>query len=433
MQMKTRQNTTLYSTLYSTLYTMTRTTTIRCDAAFSDGFLRACINEWGNTCRSMAGGFSLSTRHRWVIPSLLLCTLAAPLTSTRALAEPIPVQTQRFVELAIYPQFSAPATVVSDNHSRISAEISARIHKIPVRVGDIVQKGALLVQLDNQDYELALMGNVATLSAINAKLDMAKYELQRARTLSKKQAVSEQLLKQRETDRNILQAELQAQQAATSQSQRLVDKSKLRAPFKAVVLERLGHVGELASPGTALIRIIDVDHLELSAKISNTQANNIQQHTSLAFVSASQRYAVNLRVITRALDTQARTQDARLGFAGDKPLPGATGTLVWSAKQASLPSELVSQRNGKLGVFVSQENKAHFVSLPQAETGRPATVTFGPNTAVITKGRYRLNDGDTIAITNADDGTINSGTANSDTAGNLSSSSLNSTDNNALP
>ncbi|MBL1278528.1 MAG: efflux RND transporter periplasmic adaptor subunit [Ectothiorhodospiraceae bacterium] len=383
-----------------------------------------------NTGRGTASVSWAGVCRKWAIPSLLMFALAPPL----AAAEPIPVQIQSFKELAIHPQFSAPATVVSDNHSRLSAEISARILEIPVRVGDVVQKGSLLVLLEKQDFELALMGNVATLAAINAKLDMAKYELKRARSLSKKQAVSEQLLKQRETERNVLQAEMQAQQAATSQSQRQVDKSRLRAPFKAVVLERLGHVGELANPGSALVRIIDVEHLELSAKISNTQANDIQHSTSLEFVSATQRYAVNLRVITRALDTQARTQDARLDFTGSNPLPGATGKLVWSPKQSSLPSELVSQRDGKLGVFVVQDNKAHFVLLPLAETGRPATVTFSPDTLVITKGRYRLNDGDTLSITNTNDSTMSSSAmSNSNTASNSTSSTINNTINDASP
>lgn len=321
-------------------------------------------------------------------------------------AEPIPVQSKAFSALAIYPQHSAPAEVVSDNHSRISAEINARIIAIPVRVGDQVKKGTLLARLDKRDFELALVRAQAVLSALNARLGLAKYELKRARSLSKKQAVSEQLLKQRETERDALLAEQRAQQAAVAQAQRQIDKTEIRAPFAAVIAERPGQVGELANPGTALLRIIDTNNLELSAKLSATQADDLMaalavKNTAAEFVNAGQRYALTLRVITPVLDTRARTREARLLFVDDtpdkQPLPGSTGKLVWSPAQASLPTSFISQRDGRLGVFVLKENTARFIELPQANPGRPTMVELTPDTLIITGGRYRLRDGDTVS------------------------------------
>lgn len=316
-------------------------------------------------------------------------------------AEPIPVHVQPFSELAIYPELSAPATVVSDNHSRLSAEIQARILDIPVRVGDSVTKGTLLVQLDKRDFELALKREVAALATVKARLDLAEYELNRARSLSKQQAVSEQLLQQRESERNALLAEQRGQQAATAQAQRQLDKTEIRAPFNAVVVERIAHVGELANPGTALLRIIDIDNLELAAKLPAAQSDDLQGNSSPIFESSGQHYKLQLRTITPVLDTQARTQEARLRFAERKPLPGATGRLLWSPQQASLPSELISQRQGTLGVFIQAGDKARFVKIDRAETGRPALVELSPETAIITEGRYRLRDGDTISVIDA--------------------------------
>lgn len=352
------------------------------------------------------------------MPKILLFFLLIVLTVPALAADPIPVHTQSFAELAIFPEQSAPATVVSDNPSRLSAEVQARILDIPVRVGDSISKGDLLAHLDPRDFELARQRERAALAGLKARLALAEYELNRARSLSKKQAVSEQLLKQREAERNTLLAEQQGQQAAVAQAQRQIDKTTIRAPFNATVLERLGHVGELANPGTPLLRIVDTDHLELAVSLSPAQAQSLQQNTvrenpakktankvtgkiSLAFVSANQHYPVTLRAITPALDTQARTQAARLQFSGNRPLPGATGQLIWTPAQASLPAELISQRQGKLGVFVQVENDraekiARFIELSNARTGQPAAVTLDADTSIITKGRYRLHDGDAI-------------------------------------
>ena len=174
---------------------------------------------------------SLKARKSLRLALVQAAVLSASLTCHVVAAEPIPVRVQTFAELAIFPELSAPATVVSDNHSRISAEISARILEIPVRVGDRVPKGALLARLDQEDFKLALKREEAALAAVEAKLELAKYELKRARALSKKQAVSGQLLKQRETERNALLAEQQGLQVATAQAQRQVDKTQVHAPL----------------------------------------------------------------------------------------------------------------------------------------------------------------------------------------------------------
>jgi hypothetical protein len=63
-----------------------------------------------------------------------------------------------------------------------------------------------------------------------------------------------------------------------------------------------------------------------------------------------------------------------------------------------LPSNLISRRNGVLGVFVLGSNKARFVPLPNAQEGRPASVDLPDSTLVITMGRERLQDGALVSV-----------------------------------
>jgi len=51
-----------------------------------------------------------------------------------------------------------------------------------------------------------------------------------------------------------------------------------------------------------------------------------------------------------------------------------------------------------LGVFVANGNRAKFIALPLAQEGRPAPADLDPDTAVITSGRYQLQDGDTVSV-----------------------------------
>ncbi len=344
----------------------------------------------------------LDTRHRALLAGLLALA-ALPAFTARAAASgetlpAIPVAAQPLAELAVYPQFRAPASVVSDNDSRISAELSARIEAIPVRVGEVVKKGAVLVQLDRRDFELALAREEAALEALRARLELAEYQLSRARALSRKQAVSEELLKQRQSELDHLRAQRAGQEVALMQARRQLEKCTLRAPFEAVIRERLANVGELARPGSPLLQIVDNRHLEVSAQLQADLARSLPQAERPELVTPRQRYPLALRRIMPAFDPRAHTREARLRFSADSALPGSAGELVWRSTQAHLPAELLSRRDGRLGVFVVDGESARFIPLPGAEEGRPAAVSLPGQTPVVTLGRFRLQDGDAVRV-----------------------------------
>lgn len=332
----------------------------------------------------------------------LLCLLFAAGFSLPVFAsEAIPVTTRPLSSIAIYPELDAPANVISTSNSRITAEVSARITSLDANIGEEVKKGQVLVHLEKADYQLAVEREQAKLDALLARIKLADYELKRAASLSKKQAVSEQLLKQREADLDTLLADENGQRAALEQSKRNLNKTVIRAPFPAIITEHLGQVGELAAPGTPLIQIIDSSSLEVSSRIQSHHAKELEKATTLMLISDGTRYPLQLRVITPAIDNKTRTREARLLFKDKRAMPGSAGELVWKRSSASVPTDLVVRRNGKLGVFIvnnANKQKAQFVPLPGAEEGRPAATDLPLDTAIITQGRFRLQDQDLIAI-----------------------------------
>jgi len=313
----------------------------------------------------------------------------------------IPVKSRPLSSVAIFQELRAPASVISTSNSRISAEVSARIQAFPSAVGETVNKGDVIVRLEKSDYQLALEREQARLEALQARIELADYELKRAQSLSRKQAVSDQLLKQRQTELNTLLADNKSQQATVALAKRNLDKTDIRAPFPAIVTEQIGQVGELAAPGTPLLQIVDSSNLEVTAKIQAQYAQEVSQTRSLAFVQAGKAFPLHLRAITPAIDSKTRTREVRLSFIEQRPLPGSAGELVWKQVKASLPADLVVKRKGKLGVFVvnnANDKTARFVPLPVAEAGRPVMADLPPDTLVITQGRFRLQDGDAITV-----------------------------------
>ena len=336
----------------------------------------------------------------WCTRSLLLGAAAMVASATYAQdpAERVLVRAQPLSGVAVYPQRSVPATVVSLNNTLISAEISAPIEQVHVLVGDIVAQRDLLVTLDCRDYKLALREADAQAARARASVELARKQHQRSQSLGGRQQISEELLDQRETELTLAVQDLALARTRLEQAQLNVERCSVRAPFAGVVTERLAHIGQLAATGTALLRLLDNTQLEVSAQVPVDSVAALSASTDMWLQANGSRQSLSLRAITPAIDPKARSLEARFVFQDERALPGTAGRVVWQAAALHVPAELVVQRGEGLGVFIADGDKARFVALPQAQEGQPAPTELAPDTLLIGEGRYSLIDGNPIEI-----------------------------------
>lgn len=306
------------------------------------------------------------------------------------------IAVQPLQELAVYPEVTASATVIALNDSKLAAEVSARIVEIPVTVGEVVARGAILARLDARDYQTAVARAEAELQAAEARRKLAEDQLRRVQQMQKKNFVSAELLNQRQAEYESQTAALAVRQAELRQARDNLEKCTVRAPFAAIVQERLGQVGELAGPGTPLLRILDAEHQEVSAQVQSRDAASLRAAQAPVLVALGERYPLKLSRLTPAVDRRERSQEARLLFTGKAALPGAEGQVVWTSHIAHLPPEWMVRRNSALGVFVVNDGHAAFIPLPGAEEGRPAPVHLPPDTRIITEGRHTVQPGEEV-------------------------------------
>ncbi len=327
---------------------------------------------------------------------LLAWSLLALVLSAQA-KEPVVVKTLTLEQALIVPEISAPATVMSLGDSRISAELNARIVDIPVRVGDIIEADTVLVRLDCGDYQLKVRELQTRLDGVKPRIRFAHQQLSRVRKLKKQRTVSQELLDQRESNLASLLAERDGHRASLAMAQRNLDRCTITAPFKAVVLERLADLGEYVVPGTPLVRVLDIAHLEVSAKIINKDVPSLQKAKNFILRYDDQDYALQLRALTPVIDPLTRTREARFLFLEASAPAGASGRLVWTLGTA-LPADLLVRRAQNIGVLLVQEQRALFHLIPNAQEGRPAWVQLPPDTLLIGEGRFGLQDGDAIRV-----------------------------------
>jgi len=311
------------------------------------------------------------------------------------------VEARPLSAVALYPERNASAQVVALNEARVAAEISGRIEALAVEAGQTVERGALIARIDCRDYLLAQDQARAAVAAAESRLALANQQLDQARALQAKGFVSKEALATRETEVNVRRADVLQARAQLNTAEHAVGKCEVRAPFPAIVRARLGQVGELAVPGSPLATLIDTRRIEIAAQVQLRDTDSLSQASGIRFEGDGGTRGVRLARISPAIDRQARTVEARLQFVAEALPPGAQGRILWRESRPHLPAELIVRRDGRLGVFIVNEGRAHFTPLAEAQEGRPVSVRLAPSTRVVVKGQLVLKDG--ARVTDASD------------------------------
>ncbi len=324
---------------------------------------------------------------------LIWATVVCPLVLAD---EPIPVLIQPLYELALYPESTAAAQVVSLNNTAIAAQVNALVAEIPVRVGDSVKAGAILVKLVCKDFELEHEKLKAERQATQSRLELAQWHIKQSELLASQRTLPLEKVQERRAELAVLRGELAAHAVRIKIAERQMASCLVKAPFDGIVTERSLSVGQLVSSGTALVHLLDLTRAEVSAQVASRDITALHKAGDLSFEHEGQRYPLKLRAILPSIQTQTGTQEVRLDFSGKRSQPGAAGRLVWQDQTLHIASELLVKRGEQLGVFTEQAGVAHFHSLPHAQNGRPAIIDLSPDTPIIVSGQYSLNEGSKV-------------------------------------
>ena len=211
---------------------------------------------------------------------LIICALSFTLSACQKQPEPIAVATKPTAPLEMIAQdliavttgeaiqkTAFTGTIRAINQSSIQAQISATATQVKVQVGEKVQKGQLLVQLNNQDNVARLAQARANLSATQAQANLAKNMMQRKLRLFNQGFISRVEYEQSQVDYQAQLENVHAQQANVDIAQKANQDGTILSPITGIISQRNVEVGQTVAIGQTLFEIIDPDHLELQAKV----------------------------------------------------------------------------------------------------------------------------------------------------------------------
>lgn len=309
------------------------------------------------------------------------------------------VTTQSLAELEFVTEYSAPATIVSLNDSSISAEVQGRALKINAEVGDQIKKGSLVVELDCRNYINNRKQAVAALALSKTQRSFAQKQYNRNKRLLQRGVVPRETFDKSESDLSTSLADIELKQTSIESAELSISKCKIYAPFTGQVTAKHVQQGQLITPGTPLIQLLQTDDLEVEAELSSAELSSAKDSPELLFTSDNLSQTVEIRGVIQQLNAASNTLRVRLSFPlNDDMIAGLNGRLKWQDGSTKIPSEYLVSRDDKLGIMLVIDGKASFHALNDAREGQPAKVNLPSSTQVIIVNRFSAKQGEAVKV-----------------------------------
>lgn len=306
----------------------------------------------------------------------------------------------------------ATAELRARREAVLSPEVSGRIARTLVDIGDRVTRGQSLLELSSSTAALQAEQAKAARAIAEAGLKNAETEQKRTLELAKGDAAPQAVVDRVAIGLEQARAGFQAASVAVEMAQDYYAKHFVRAPFDGVVTARYKSAGEFVTsmPATPVLAVVDVGSVELRVAVPETVVDVLQVGTELdgTLSPSGKSFKAKVRVIGTVVEPGTRTVDVRADVIGKLPVearPGAIAELTLGGKGAVaglfLPSDAIHGDGAETFVFAVEGDKLRRRKV-QVERLNPGQVRIlsgiGADELVVVEGAAGLSDGATVRV-----------------------------------
>lgn len=275
-----------------------------------------------------------------------------------------------------------PGSLVSNETTEIHPEVAGRITGVYFKEGGFVNKGALLIKLNDADLQ-------AQKKKILVQLQVAKQNEERSAQLLKIQGISKQ-----DYEAMVLQVSTANADLAVVQTQ--IEKTNIRAPFSGKLGLRMVSLGAYVSPASVISTISQPNQLKLDFTVPERYINQISNGKFVNFKidGSDKTYAAKVMATEPNITQDTRTLQVRATVQGNISglTPGNFAKVILDFKPdpnaIMIPTQaIIPQARGKK-VYLYNDGKAKFID-----------VTTGIRDSANVQITSGLKVGDTVLIT----------------------------------
>lgn len=175
--------------------------------------------------------------------------------------------------------------VIPRERIEISPKFMGTVRAINVKKGDVVSKGAVIVELEDDEYRARLLEAEGRLALAEANLANAELNLTRALDLERKNVESARVADDARRARAVAAAEVQVAKGTLALAQTYLNWCTIRAPIDGVILEKLVDPNELVAPqsfgggrgpSTAFVAMADLNDLQVEIDLNEADVGKVR-------------------------------------------------------------------------------------------------------------------------------------------------------------
>ncbi len=230
---------------------------------------------------------------------------------------------QDLLEISLDQIASGPVisgSLQAQKQAELLAEVSAIVMQVLKDDGDTVEKGDLLVRLDDTAFRQALSSAREAERVAQQGFDQAERQLERLKTLSSTGAVSIQAEEDAELKSSAAESELAAARTRVVQESQQLARTEIRAPFAGIVGGREVSSGDTAQIGKALLKVIDPTSIRFTGFIPSDQIRLIEIGQIVDFRVGGQRDQVfkgRIERVNPVVDPGTRQVSVQVAITGE--------------------------------------------------------------------------------------------------------------------
>lgn len=189
------------------------------------------------------------------------------------------------------------ARLEGEKSVEIRARVSGYLEKIFFKDGDFVKEGDILFKIDPSPFEAIVDACKASVAEINAKIELAVNNLNRAKQLYKENAISKEVLETRNSELLSAKAVLMSAQAKLKEAKLNLEFTTIRAPMSGYIGKRRVDVGNLVtSAQTLMTTLVSRDTLYAYFEISERDVIKYGKINLFASIDATKKKGPPVRL-----------------------------------------------------------------------------------------------------------------------------------------
>jgi len=302
-----------------------------------------------------------------------------------------------------------------DVHARFESQLGFRVAgKIKTRfvdVGNHVEAGQPLAELDPLDLKLQVASATATATSARASRDLAQSEFNRYQALLEKHYISRTQFDTQVNTLKAAQAQVQQADAALSVARNQAEYTMLRADHAGAITAIKAEAGQVVTAGQPIATLARDGAIEVEIAVPENRIAHYHVGSSALvepWTDTGKRLSANLREISPEADPTTRTFSIRVALddTADTLRLGQTARVYFvgpqTAAQSVVPLTALDQHEGNANVWVvdSHTHQVHAAPVTIATYREQDAVIdkgLGADAWIVTAGVHKLREGQVVA------------------------------------